>query len=115
MLLVSNSSFALEILTHEAHQHTGPAVTADLHVDLEMNMLNHDSMDASLIPESSLDDHVSHGDDDCICDEICCLSSVDFGMQVLTDTSSPGDIGKPVDLSLYISISLDLLLPPPTS
>lgn len=63
------------------------------------------------VPPSIMD----HGDDDCVCDDICCVSSVQFACAG-SDSIYPGMLGSdaPID-NLYQSISLDLVLPPPTA
>lgn len=107
-----NNSYALEIVIHDAHQHAESAAMhsgddiADAQMETAGQLKLHDTGHSA----NELD-----ADEDCLCDEICCLSSVDMGMPVLANNSVPDDPGKAIDLSLYKSISLDLLLPPPTS
>ena len=101
MLLLSNSSLALESLSHSAHQ------AADSHEVHSMHV-----MSVELEPSAasmSLD-----ASDECICDLVCCPSSIDFGF-ITPEEQHSGDVSNSfARLALYQSISLDLLLPPPT-
>ena len=109
-LLLSNSTFALEILTHGSHQHdTAEMGQHEMHSQSAMAEMGqhgeHSTGSAGL--ELSLDD--------CLCDDICCVSSVGFGLGVNDDSTPLLDrslVGNP---NFYRSVSLDLLLPPPTA
>jgi hypothetical protein len=107
LLLLSNSSLALEILTHDGHQHAAPHSSEmaghALHGMSEMELSSTMSKDSA------------HGSDDCVCDDICCLSSIGFGLAA-TDAQSVSDAkSQVINPNFYLSISLDLFLPPPTS
>jgi hypothetical protein len=122
LLMLSNSSLALEVLTHESHGHSDRSTTAMMteqtqsghhaqqsghgHGDVHAGMAN-PTVDAESTPEQ-----LAHGED-CICDDICCVSSVTFAVPDLV-APHPGDaMNKLHAFAFYQSISLDLLLPPP--
>mgnify|MGYP000079352192 CR=1 FL=1 len=106
LLLLFNSSLALEVLIHDSHQHA--AVEADQQGVHGM----HGSADV-VEPAEAADG--AHDAEDCLCDDICCLSSIDFGL-ALNGHDLPLDGDSPVtNPNFYRSISLDLFLPPPTA
>ncbi len=109
-LLVANSSFALEILTHDAHQHSE---IAGMHAGHDMTIAAMGMMEQEG-DELAHYEPANHSGEDCICDEICCLNTVDFGTLLLENNPIPDEPGQSVSASNYQSISLDLLLPPPT-
>ena len=99
MLLLSNSSLALEIATHDNHQHGEHQQMHDMSEVLPIGL---DFLESS------------HNTDDCLCDDICCVSSVGFSTVVYTCVQF-GLFDKNADsCNLYQSVNLDLLLPPPT-
>ena len=110
LLLLSNNSLALEILTHDSHQHLAVANAHDGH---EMPS-----------PETEIEQHANgqnasydqyqHDEEDCVCDEICCLSSVDISAYLLNNQSILEESHKSVLPCHYQSIILNLSLPPPT-
>lgn len=111
MLLLANSSFALEVITHDGHGHSESVAELEMsemdsHVNHEIDsQFNHTGHDQATVGQA---------DDDCICDEICCVSSTDFGSAV-TAGQHPDFNSTYQKLSdLYASVSLDLLLQPPT-
>lgn len=109
MLLLSNSSLALELFTHDAHQH---GVESGQH-GVEFGQVPHDVMH-SASSTNSTDATIEPGSEDCLCDDVCCASSIGFGVignqdKLLTIESSSQKL-----TDLYQSIALDLLLPPPT-
>ncbi len=96
-LLLANSSYALEIIAHDSHAHD-PVGHA-----MEMDMTAGETMTTD-----------TAGSDDCLCDEICCLSSMnltaaDTGSQSLVSVSCKA--GRP---DLYQSVFLDPYTEPPT-
>ena len=106
LLLLSNSSLALELLTHDSHQHADPQLSQH-----EM----HSAHGMSDVPKSVSDmEDLGHGGEDCVCDDICCFSSIDFGLTV--SDNHPPFVGTDLisNPNFYRSISLDLFLPPPT-
>lgn len=106
LLLLSNSSLALEILTHDSHQHN--AAQVDQHAMHDMHTMA--VADAPKAAASSSDP----ASESCICDDICCLSSIDFGLAANDEPISFDDGGLVFNSDFYSSISLDLFLPPPT-
>lgn len=56
----------------------------------------------------------SHEGEDCVCDDLCCLSTVSLFDSSIDSkiTLADNQLVKPAQF--YQSISLDLLLPPPT-
>lgn len=105
LLLLSNSSLALEILTHEGHQHPASAVEHDAHA---MHSVSADAMESVTMPTAE------HGGEDCICDEICCVSSIGFGLSADEPPQPPTGDSSDLNPNFYNSVSIDLLLPPPT-
>lgn len=105
LLLLSNSSLALEILTHEGHQHAAPAVEHDPHA---MHTVSVDATESQAMPTAE------HGGEDCICDEICCVSSIGFGLSADEARQPPAADSSDLNPNFYNSVSIDLLLPPPT-
>lgn len=105
LVLLSNSSLALEIVTHDNHQHGEHQEHQQMHaMSMEMS-----------VSSDYLDSSSSHNTDDCLCDDICCVSSVGFSSAVYTCVQF-GLFNKDTDsCNLYQSIDLDLLLPPPNS
>lgn len=106
LLLLSNSSLALEILTHDAHQH------AEIQVGEPNAHATHGMADEGGHNQAA--EAATHGGDDCICDDICCLSSIDLGLGVIDDHPPSQGENQFAPSNFYSSISLDLFLPPPT-
>jgi len=103
VLLLSNSSLALEILTHDAHQHGGA-------ISQQHEMHDVHGMDSEMSHASE----AVHGSDDCICDDICCVSSIDFGLGNGEHEPPAANAGLSLAPNFYRSIAIELLLPPPT-
>ena len=127
LLMLSNNSLALEIFTHDGHQHdTESAAVAMLGTLHSLHSLHSpDTFDTSNIKAhgwiiDSLESMstmpaMDHGDEDCVCDDICCASAIEFG-SADSNNLHPGIADSDPDLdNLYQSISLELLLPPPTA
>ena len=117
LLLISNSSLALEILTHDGHNH-GQAVS-EYQPAMDPHSHHHDALAVGDHQHGSLQ-HGGHpgtaadnGEDDCICDEICCLTTADFGIGASGDHFPEAVAADRRPSARYTSISLDLLLPPP--
>lgn len=97
-LLLANSSFALEILAHDSHDHNshnGGMVMADMQGDTE-----------------PMEEQTS---ENCFCDEICCLSSINLAgteSKVQAVESTNIKVGR---IDHYQSIFLDPYLEPPTT
>jgi len=121
---------ALEVLTHGSHQH-GDEHHETLNSLNTLNNLNNShsghtdhanhlktlpatsEVVLDLVPDAK-PEHAGHSGEDCICDEICCLSSINIGIAD-GENSSLSDNQYSESLSdFYLSISIDLLLPPPT-
>jgi len=111
LLLLANSSQALETLAHGSHGHGDVALVEhgmhDLAVaDYPAAATQHDLLSAD-------DGLVAENEDQCVCADICCVSSTGSLAAVHTSPyphNSPVVPGLPVT---YQSVSLDLLLPPP--
>ncbi|MED5530555.1 MAG: hypothetical protein VYA99_09390 [Pseudomonadota bacterium] len=110
LVLLSNSSLALEILTHDSHQHLEVANAHDGHEMRSSEM----EMQLYTSGQNTSYHQYQHDEEGCVCDEICCLSSVDIGTYSLENQR----ISKEPDHSAvschYRSIIPDLFLPPPT-
>ncbi len=111
LVLLTSSSQALEILVHDLHGHGEyQFVVPDPH-DVSSGphaISGHgsDSADSGVEPAAG-------GHNDCLCSEICCLSTVVFS---LTGGSYPHPVVESFTSRLsgkYQSVLLDLLLPPP--
>ena len=103
LLLLVNSSYALETLSHGSHQHGQEAISAQMEMHAQHGA-DHDMGQAA-----------SQADENCLCDDVCCLSTVQLRYQpdFMEDSSHPDAIAAVA--SFYKSISLDLTQPPPTS
>ena len=110
LLLLSNNSLALEILTHDSHQHLAVANAHDGHEmpSPEMEIERHTN------GQNASYDQYQHDEKDCVCDEICCLSSVDISAYLLNNQSILEGSHKSVLPCHYRSIIPELFLPPPT-
>lgn len=107
LLLVANSSLALEIVTHDRHGH-GQIILSDVSDVYEVGSVHGHHPGQATGTESGTQD------DQCFCDELCCFSPVGF-VAPLAAGVNPHAISHSETLPAhYKSISLDLLLPPPT-
>lgn len=110
VLLLSNSSLALEILTHGSHQHGSTEMAQhEMHSQSAMGEMGHQG------EQSASSSSVEPSIEDCLCDDICCVSSAGFGPGVNEDHIPLLDRGLLGYPNFYSSVSLDLLLPPPTA
>tara|TARA_B110000858_G_scaffold193768_1_gene246935 strand:- start:36193 stop:36423 length:231 start_codon:yes stop_codon:yes gene_type:complete len=75
-------------------------------------MHSDDALSAQM--QASPVDGMEHGSDDCVCEDICCFSSIDFGLTVSNDHLPLIASALAANPNFYRSISLDLFLPPPT-
>ena len=110
LLLLSNNSLALEILTHDSHQHLA---VANAHGGHEMPSPETEIERSANVQNASYDQY-QHDEKDCVCDEICCLSSVDISAYLRNNQSILEGSHKSVLPCHYRSIILNLSLPPPT-
>lgn len=97
-MLLANSSFALEILIHDSH--------------------GHESHGEMVVTETHGAEPVAMEDmsgDDCVCDEICCLSSVNFGNSGALAQALYATDHKTHRVDHYQSVFLDPYLEPPTT
>ncbi len=104
MLLLVNSSYALELLTHQGHGHS--ALSDSYGEMTEYHSHQHDMVEA----DSASGDAAQ----DCFCDEICCVSFADFGNAVGSAAMHAFRNSAVSAPDNYQSIYLDLFLPPPT-
>lgn len=108
LVMLVDGSFALELLTH-APAPAAVATADHAHMHGMAYDMNHQADQAA--PQSEISAHV----EDCVCDEICCVSSVNLL------ASNSGLIQNQTDdpsgwlPALYQSVFLDMVLPPPTS
>ena len=110
LVLLSNSSLALEILTHDSHQHLEVANAHDGHEMRSSEM----EMQLYTSGQNTSYHQYQHDEEGCVCDEICCLSSVDISTYLLNNQSILEGSHKSVLPCHYRSIILNLSLPPPT-
>ena len=110
VLLLVNSSFALEILTHGSHQHDAAQIGQH-----ETHSIPAMAVMGQTAEQPASYDSVNVSADDCLCDDICCVSSVGFGLGVSGNPIPSLGQSLPGNPNFYSSVSLDLLLPPPTA
>lgn len=103
LLMLSNSSLALEVLIHENHQH------GEVQALSEMEAMDHDHGNHQ-IPED-----LNQAEENCLCDDICCVSSAENSAFPYSSDDLTLEDNQHKLRNLYQSIKLDLLLPPPTS
>lgn len=103
LLLLSNSSMALENAIHQSHEHidTLTAAMSMLGAETQLHSGSMDSLQSVAV--------------DCLCDDICCVSSPQF-VSAPASAIDPGIGNDDFNADdLYQSIALDLLLPPPNA
>ena len=122
--MLSNSSLALEIITHDGHQHDGESAAVEMHDSFDVsahNFVAHDFTAHNSPAHGGISDSMSvmptmdHGAEDCVCDDICCVSSIEFasaGNLTIHPFMADSDLYR---INHYQSIALELLLPPPTA
>ncbi len=99
LLLLANASQAVEVMTHDAHDHgAAPAMT-----------------DAAMHGHGSASDHdgQAQNPEDCFCEDICCVSSVGSLLSAVNGPIEQSDELLIRPRNLYQSPIQDLLLPPP--
>lgn len=106
LLVIANSSQALETITHDGHAHDR-TVVIELSDHASLHDPHHQDVERS--------DHSMAQDEECVCDEICCASTVDFGSLNTAGASPETDSFRGNLVDNYQSVLLDLFLPPPTS
>lgn len=118
LLMLGNSSYALEIVTHASHSHAanGSPALQDMSSHAGTSTMHHGNANAN-VNEHALHDEVSppHSDEDCICDDVCCISSVNVTSALIGTSEDLSPTREQRINNLYQSIAIDLLLPPPTA
>jgi len=109
LLLLADSTLALEITTHENMSHMATLPVAMQHDGPPPMIAAHKQISE---PDLAILD-VSEQTEECICDELCCVSSLNLinssaGL-LLGHLKTSGSL----QALLYQSINLDLLRPPP--
>ncbi len=109
MLMLSNSSLALEIITHDGHLHDTEASAVAAHEVAAHIGMPDTSQTLAAMPA------MDHADETCVCDDICCISLIEF-----VSASSDAIHLRMADSNLvrhdfYQSIALNTLLHPPTA
>ncbi|MCG8414901.1 MAG: hypothetical protein MI746_11845 [Pseudomonadales bacterium] len=111
-LLLLNSSYALELVTHQGHGH-GNAL--DEHMEMfEEGSSHHPHQHGTHVDILDAQASIADAEKDCFCDEICCVSSTDFGNAVGAADVHPLSNSGIAAPDNYQSIYLELFLPPPT-
>jgi uncharacterized protein involved in copper resistance len=108
LLLLASSSMALESAVHGAHAHEKSMPVHEMTGDGQHGDMS--GMDHSMHESLSADQN-----EDCLCDELCCLSSFDLGSFSLPPHTPRHDENAALLSDLYQSIALDLVLPPPNA
>jgi len=107
--MLSNSSLALEIITHDGHQHGAESSAVEMHHATVPGAMPDMFKTSSAMPA------MDHSDEDCICDEICCVSSIliaSGGSEAIHPSMADSDLDRD---DFYQSIALNLLLHPPAA
>ncbi len=107
-LLLASSSMALESAVHDTHDHDKSMAVHAMSADGQHGDMA--GMDHSMHESLSAEQH-----EDCLCDELCCLSSFDLGSFTLSSPAPQHDENAAPFSDLYQSIALDLVLPPPNA
>jgi pantothenate kinase type III len=122
LLMLGNSSYALEILAHGSHQH-GEALTTQQRMepatghDQTVHQHHHASMyhahAASTVADAVINSSTRLISEDCVCDDICCASAAAYTPvpEGRTQYSLTGNF-RPANLP-YQSITIALPKPPP--
>jgi hypothetical protein len=106
LAILFNVSSVAEGLAHNSHAHTPAAELSESSSDSSVDAHESHHMMQSEEPQSYLDA-------ECACDDICCFSAATLN-QVASLLHSPIAEGDPASrVRDYLSITLDLLLPPP--
>jgi hypothetical protein len=106
LAILFNVSSVAEGLAHNSHAHTPAAELSESSSDSSVDAHESHHMMQSEEPQSNLDA-------ECACDDICCFSAASLN-QVASLLHSPIAEGDPASrVRDYLSITLDLLLPPP--
>lgn len=107
--MLSNSSLALENIIHDSHQHDAESSAVEMHDATKSTGVT------DTLKTSSAMSAADHADEYCVCDELCCVSSIEIA-SAGSDTIHPGLADSNLDRdNLYQSIALNLLLHPPTA
>ena len=107
VLMLMNSSYALEILSHDSHRHDMPVSEA---MKVEHHVAGHNGQQVLDHGQNYANDR----DTDCLCDDVCCLASAQLMSEplFLPDPLSESEFQSPSNF--YQSVALELNLPPPT-
>ena len=125
LLLVASSSQALETIAHDSHGHdaivsmeydlTHSEDTVDKQVREARETKEYKAIHNRFSDQVYYLDSAETQEDECICDEICCIGSIGFGAPLAAGVSPIINSPNERLFDHYQSISLDLLLPPPTT
>lgn len=113
--MLANSSLAGDAASHDDHDHGEVAsghVSISAHAGAVSLALLHQAAQA----ENAGDHPVqAHAGEDCFCDDVCCASSIGFSMTGSADNLPVSGNKSALRVNLYQSVSLDLLLQPPSA
>jgi len=115
LLVLANSSLAGDAASHDDHDHGDVASShgsISAHAEAVTLAVLHKAAQAE-----NAGDHAVHAHDgeDCFCDDVCCASSIGFSMTGSADNLLVSDNKLALRVNLYQSVSLDLLLQPPSA
>ena len=106
LAILFNVSSVAEGLAHNSHAHAPSAEHSEMSSPSSVDGHGSHHMMQSEEPQSNLDA-------ECACDDICCFSAASLN-QITSLLHSPIAEGDPASrVRDYLSITLDLLLPPP--
>ena len=113
--MLANSSLAVGAASHDDHDHgevAGSHGSISGHDGAVTLPVLHQVAQAENAGEFSVQ---AHGGEDCYCDDVCCASSIGFSMVTTADRLPVSDNNAALRVNLYQSVSLDLLLQPPSA
>ena len=115
LLVLANSSLAVGAASHDDHDHGEVASShgwISAHAGAVSLAVLHQAAQLENAGEFSMQ---AHDGEDCFCDGICCASSIGFSMTTTADNLPVSDNKSALRINLYQSVSLDLLLQPPSA
>jgi hypothetical protein len=111
VLLATSNGLALGAASHD-HKAAHPASSSPMATEPEQAHHAHQAASTSA--------HAQHHDtansdsaEECVCDEVCCVSYASFDTSNSHTVAVLHDSNSPIDAGYYQSIALDLHIPPP--
>ena len=115
LLVLANSSLAGDAASHDDHDH-GEVASSHGSISAHAGAASLELLHQAAQAENAGDHPVqAHDGEDCFCDDICCASSIGFSMTGSAENLPVSDNRSALRVNLYQSVSLDLLLQPPSA